>query len=248
MRPVSLAAAAAVVLLAAGLAACDSSGADAPPLITQPSGTSVLVPLAVGNTWVFERTETRYANDGTVIGETTASTPDTLRVVGTETHGGATWYRLASSPSSPSGLLASAAGGLVANREDGYYSWFRANALRQYAYPARAGDVYGVTMPFSLDSTQYYSFQNLVTVKRTDHPLNVTDTPGVMYTSNVITLRVGDRDYGVPSWNPGLRTVIAPGVGFGILECGFHHVHTGQAVMSIRYRYRLLEFRPAQTT
>lgn len=231
-----------LVALGAVLSACDSSGGD--PLTPAPStpGTVAgLVPLSVGNTWVFEGVRTRYdETNGSVTRVDTLAAPDTLRVTGTETIGGETWYRL----QSRNGVLNTIQGGLYANRADGVYRRASADdpALRLYAYPVEAGFVYGLTNPFTLDGGGV-SFQQLLTVKRTDYPVDVAglDTEGVLYTSLVELLRASNTDYPTANWTPPLRSVLAPGAGFVVLESAYFSIVTGPATMAARYRYTLTE-------
>lgn len=249
MRPVSLAAAAAVVLLAAGLAACDSSGTDGVPLPapSQPGGSTGIVPLAVGNEWVFETRLTRYTQTGSPTED--LPTRDTLRVVDTRVQNGETWYRLVATPSpqAASAVLEACYGGWLTNRSDGLYrlsSTDSTRAARLVRYPVATGDIYAVVPPFVVTNPTGWHGERRVAVKRTDHPVEVgqLSTTGPLYTSTLERLRTGDQFFSFAPDTPPLHDVFGEGVGFAHLEGGFVSLRAGTyATLDARYQFRLVE-------
>jgi hypothetical protein len=87
--PVSLALCAFLVTLG-----CDTSGIDPEPVVVPPPPSpvaEVLVPLAVGNLWVYDTEKVRYEfGSGQRIDEGVVRTSDTLRVVGDQVIDGET--------------------------------------------------------------------------------------------------------------------------------------------------------------
>lgn len=213
------------VAAAATLTACDSSGTDpAPPVPSSPE--PVLVPLAVGNFWVFSTTFTPYDRlTGEAGMERSYPVADTLRVVDSMEQGGETWFLLRASQTPGAGGLRAVYSGWFTNRPDGYYRLLDTDstAFREVKYPVETGEVYAVVPPFLVADTTSYHFERQFVVKRTDYPVVVGDqlADGVLYTDTPLRLWVNGTDYGFLPSPPPLREVYAPGVGFAYLEIGF---------------------------
>jgi hypothetical protein len=108
------------VLTALVLSSCNST--------TEPGGnnlTDVIMPLKVGNLWVYDYIEF----DST--GATIATGTDSLGVVGQVTIGGSTWYLFSNFSSDTTS---------VQNRKDGIYSVFEGKEWHVYLYPTKPGD------------------------------------------------------------------------------------------------------------
>ena len=83
--------------------------------------TSVLLPLAVGNTWIYE--QTRFDSLGTVLGVSM----DTIRIDRDTIINGETWYHRA-------------LGIHYANRDDGVWLNIQATSTIVYKYPMQVGE------------------------------------------------------------------------------------------------------------
>lgn len=238
-----------VALLVAG---CDSSTTEPVPA-DQSDGSVGIVPLAIGNAWEFSGTRTIRTQPD----QPTVALPGTgtLRVVETMTRDGETWYRLSALPDTPGstpevvGILHAAYSGWVTNRADGLYrlrysaSDTLGTPYRTVAYPVGTGDVYSVVPPFAVSDTTGWHFEQLVTVKRTDHPVaaaGVPDTEGPMLTSVLERFRQNGQDYPFPVDTPVLRSVYGLGVGFAYLEAGYVSLRTGGATLDGVYRFTLV--------
>lgn len=234
-----------LVACSAALAACDSSGGG--PLTPAPSTpTPALVPLAVGNAWVFTSTRTSYNPQTGEPGATQDNAgPDTLRVVESRVRDGETWFRLDASQTTGGNVLRGGFGGWVTNRSDGFYRLVGpdSTALREVAYPVAVGDVYSVVPPFSVADTTRFHFERTVAVKRTDYPVAYggTTVEGVLFTGTLDRLFVSGRDYGFAAWTPPLREIYAPGVGFAYLETGYAAIRGSEAVLPAAFRFVLNE-------
>lgn len=238
MRPLLL-----LALAGLTLAACDSSGPNTPPPGSPASPPDVIVPLAVGEGWVFQTVQYRYdpqTGEPTGIPDTLARL-DTVRVVEAVEIEGETWYRLDADRPGPARTCFQR---LYANREDGLYRRVEptAPAYRTVAYPVEAGDVYSVVPPFTLDGDGFH-FEELVAVKRTDYPTVVDGTTwdGVLYTSTVQRLYQQGRDYPAAPNTPASRDVYVPNVGFALTETSYFSVRNGAAQIGGRFRFLLTD-------
>lgn len=232
----------ALLLLSSLVAACDSNEGDpAPPGEPGPvvSG-APLIPLTVGNFWVYRTVEHRYGPDGTTIVDVdTLARRDTLMIADTFVINGETWYQTRGT-----GLFRISFPKLLVNREDGLYGrGFGSgdNAFKVAAYPAAIGTRFGRSGYNDATGPQ---FDSDVTLKRVDLPVPVGPQlfEGHLYTVNVRRFTIGAREYPVDSRADPDREVIVPGVGYAQYESGYYTLAEGVFRRGSRTRYTLESF------
>ncbi|HEX7070294.1 MAG TPA: hypothetical protein VF190_05795 [Rhodothermales bacterium] len=215
--PFKLALAASVLV-----SACDS-GPDSP------APPDSILPLEVGNRWIFERTLT----DAT--GDTLLVEPDTVTIVGDTLIANERWFVVAgSSPHSQNCF-----GGLEALRDDGI--WFRADAASpaylQFACPAEDGTSY----PYA---PQSYVGEATVASTSAETP-GQPGHPGYLYEVRLDSMLSWPNFAFAPNAPP-LRRLLIPGVGFAEFQLVFWRTGSGRyAQLAQAHTWRLVDFQPA---
>jgi hypothetical protein len=203
------------------LAACDDSAVEPPP--------PPLLPLEVGQTWVFEHTRIRAS--GPDAGTVTDGGLDTLRVAADTLIEGETWYRLEAYSSFGRGCL----GGYYTTRDGDVWHWYYPSdpegAYLQYRYAVDAGASYPYEVP---DATA------TATVRDTDVQQTV---PGGTFTAYWYSI-----DYDVLEGRPvsdampPMERFLAPGVGFVRFESPLFTLGEGdEFILHSTLRWDLVE-------